>query len=111
MQVPGIHWQVNSQAREFLPASRIEDHSLGWAPTNKTGFCSLLDAAGRTEPWKVFWGCSIIGKSIATQDRALGHIMEPKLQIPFSVYGIIAITRPSILVLLPLSLPVNMLAF
>lgn len=66
----------------------------------------MLDAPGRTEPWKVFWGCPIIGKSIATHDRALGHIMRPKLQIPFNVYGIMAITRPSILVLLPLSLPV-----
>lgn len=72
----------------------------------QAGFCALLDAAGRTEPWKVFWGCPIIGKSIATQDRALGHIIGPKLQIPFNVYGIMAITRPSIIVLLPLSLPV-----
>lgn len=60
----------------------------------------------RTEPWQVFWGCPIIEKSIATQDRALGHIMEPKLQIPFNVYGIMAITRQSILALLPLSLSV-----
>lgn len=50
------------------------------------------------------WGCLAIEKSIATQDRALGHIMGPKLQIPFNVYGIIAITRQSISALLPLSL-------
>lgn len=47
-----------------------------------------------------------MGKSIATQDRALGHIMGPKLQILFNVYGIMAITRQSILALLPLSFPV-----
>lgn len=58
------------------------------------------------EPWQIFWGCPIIEKSIATQDRALGHIMKPKLQIPFNVYGIMAITRQSILALLPLSLSV-----
>lgn len=31
--------------------------------------------------------------------------MGPKLQIPFNVYGVMAITRQSILALLPLSLP------
>lgn len=97
-------------AREFksqrvLAAFRTEDTSLGRAPVKETCFCSSRDVAGRTHPQKVFWGCPIIEKSITTRDRALGHIMRPKLQIPFNVYGIMAIPGQSILALLRLSFP------
>lgn len=52
---------------------------------------------------KGFLGLSYYWKSITTQDMALSHIMRPKLQIPFKVYGIMAITGQSILTLLRLS--------
>lgn len=61
---------------------------------------------GQLSSGRFFWGCPIIEKSIATLDRAVGHITRPKLQIPFNGYGIMAITGQLILAFLRLSLPV-----
>lgn len=84
----------------------IENISLNETPVDKIYFCSLLDVADRIQPYKIRWDCPTIEKSIVTQDRALGHIMRPKLQIPFRVYGIMAITWQSTLAVSLHSLPI-----
>lgn len=85
---------------------RVEDPSLGWPPI-RDGFLFLAAWSRENIALKgLLGGCPTIEKSITTQARELGHIMRPKLQIPFNVYGIKAITRQSILALLHLPLPV-----